>query len=154
MATRDRDILERAVRAISEQAANTIKVVDETMEAGLAADHLVTVAAKMLRLELLKTKAELERGLSDFVLNCTACGMEVHWARGTNPGCLSVEACATIELRNSDHFLHSFTIDGAVVNYHVGAGDSTEADLSSLEPSLYDVTRVYHPSMKATLTVE
>ena len=37
----------------------------------------VTVATKMLRLELLKTKAELERGLSEFVLDCTACGMEV-----------------------------------------------------------------------------
>ena len=33
-----------------------------------AADHSVTVAAKMMRLELLKPKAELERGLSEFVL--------------------------------------------------------------------------------------
>ena len=42
------------------------------------------VAAKMLRLELLKTKADLERGLSEFVLNCTACGMELYWGQGTN----------------------------------------------------------------------
>jgi hypothetical protein len=34
---------------------------DEAMDAGLAADHSVMVAAKMLRLELQKTKAELER---------------------------------------------------------------------------------------------
>jgi hypothetical protein len=35
----------------------------------------------MPRLELLKTKAELERGLSEFVLECTACGIEVHWSK-------------------------------------------------------------------------
>ncbi len=89
MARQDRDILERAVRSIAEQAAKTNDLIDEAMDAGLAADHPVTVAAKMLRLELLKTKAELERGLSEFVLDCTACGMEVHWVRGismTDPG--------------------------------------------------------------------
>ncbi len=80
--TSDRDILERAVRSIAEQATRTNDLIDEAMEAGLAANHPVTVAAKMLRLELLKTKAELERGLSDFVLECTACGMEVHWVQG------------------------------------------------------------------------
>jgi len=52
------------------------------MDAGVAVDHSVTVAAKMLRLELPKTKAELERGLSEFVLDCTACDMEVLWVRG------------------------------------------------------------------------
>jgi hypothetical protein len=52
------------------------------MEAGLAADHPVTVAAKLMRLELLMTKAELERELSEFVLDCTACGVEVHWVQG------------------------------------------------------------------------
>jgi hypothetical protein len=44
VARRERDILEHAVRRISEQAANTNKVIDEAMEAGLAADHPVTVA--------------------------------------------------------------------------------------------------------------
>ena len=52
MARREREILERSVRAIAEQAANTNKVIDEAMEADLAADHPVTVAAKQLRLEL------------------------------------------------------------------------------------------------------
>jgi hypothetical protein len=42
----------------------------------------VTVAAKMLRIELLNMSAELERGLSEFVLDCTACGTEVHWVQG------------------------------------------------------------------------
>ena len=89
MVRRERDILERSVLAIAEQAANSNKVIDEAMDAGLAADHPVTVAAKMLRLELLKTKADLERGLSKFVLNCAACGQEVHWVQGismSDPG--------------------------------------------------------------------
>jgi hypothetical protein len=34
--------------------------------------------AKMLRLELLNVKADLERSLGDLVLHCTACGLEVH----------------------------------------------------------------------------
>lgn len=59
---RERDILERAVHSISD-AANTYKVIDETRDAGLAADHDVTLQAKMLRLELLNVKADLEREL-------------------------------------------------------------------------------------------
>lgn len=35
MSLHERDIVERAVHSISEQAANTSKVVDEAMEAGL-----------------------------------------------------------------------------------------------------------------------
>jgi hypothetical protein len=58
MARRERDILEHAVRSISEQAANTSKVVDEAMDAGLAPDHPVTLQAKPIRLELLKVKAD------------------------------------------------------------------------------------------------
>ena len=67
----------------------TNDLIDEARDTGLAADHPVTVAAKMLRLQLLTTKAELERGLSDLVLDCTACGMEVHWVQGismSDPG--------------------------------------------------------------------
>ena len=59
------------------------------MDAGLVADHPVTVAARQVRLELLKAKADLERELGKFVLNCTACGMEVHWIQGigmSDPG--------------------------------------------------------------------
>lgn len=73
---------------------------------------------------------------------------------GYEPDCLSVEAGATITLRNSDQMPHTFTVDGTEVNYNVGGGDSAEADLSSLEPAVYDVTCVFHPSMKATLKVE
>jgi hypothetical protein len=42
VASRERDILERAVQAFAEQAANTNRVIDEAMDAGLAADHPVT----------------------------------------------------------------------------------------------------------------
>jgi hypothetical protein len=82
MTPSDRDILERAVAAISEQAANASKVFDEAMDAGIPADHAVTFAAKMLRLELLKTKAELERGLAEFSLTCADCGRNAHRVRG------------------------------------------------------------------------
>src|SRR5262245_18146735 len=49
-----------------------LSVHEAVCDAGLAADHPVTVAAKLM-LELLKTKAELEWGSSEFVLDCTAC---------------------------------------------------------------------------------
>ena len=52
------------------------------MDAGLAADHPVTVAAKQVPLELLKVKADLERELGTWVLDCTACGMEVRRVQG------------------------------------------------------------------------
>jgi hypothetical protein len=42
-----------------------------------------------VRLELLKVKADLERELGKLVLNCTACGVEVHWVQGismSDPG--------------------------------------------------------------------
>ena len=45
-------------------------------------------AAKMLRLESLKVKAELERELETWVPNCTKCGLDVHWVSGlgVSPG--------------------------------------------------------------------
>jgi hypothetical protein len=60
---------------------------DEAKAAG-GGDHPVTVHAKMLRLELLKVKADLERELEDFSLNCSKCGLDVHWVSGlgVSPG--------------------------------------------------------------------
>jgi hypothetical protein len=78
----EREILERAVHAVAEQAPNTNHVIDEARKAGLAADHPVTIAAKQVRLELLKVRADLERELGKLVLNCTARGQEVHWVQG------------------------------------------------------------------------
>jgi hypothetical protein len=56
MARTEREILERAVHAISEQAAAASAVVDEAFKAGLDGSHPVTLQAKMLRLELLNVK--------------------------------------------------------------------------------------------------
>jgi hypothetical protein len=36
----------------------------------------------MLRLELLKVKADVERELETWSLNCTKCGLDVHWVSG------------------------------------------------------------------------
>lgn len=62
-------------------------LVDEAKAAG-GGDHPVTVHAKMLRLELLKVKADLERELEDFSVNCSKCGLDVHWVSGlgVSPG--------------------------------------------------------------------
>jgi hypothetical protein len=78
---RERDILEHAVHTVAEQAAKADDLVDEAKAAG-GGDHPVTIHAKMLRLELLKVKADLERELEDFSLNCSKCGLDVHWVSG------------------------------------------------------------------------
>jgi hypothetical protein len=87
VARREREILEHAVHTIAEQAAKADDLVDEAKAAG-GGDHPVTVHAKMLRLELLKVEADLERELEDFVLNCSRCGLDVHWVSGlgVSPG--------------------------------------------------------------------
>jgi hypothetical protein len=88
MARREREILEHAVHTIAEQAAKADELVDEAMAAG-GGDHPVTVHAKMLRLELLRVKADLERELETWSLNCcTKCGLDVHWVGGlgVSPG--------------------------------------------------------------------
>jgi hypothetical protein len=88
---REREILERAVRAVSEQAAKADAVVGEALAAGLGGSHPLTVQTKMLRQELLQTKAtkaDLERELEGWVLDCSECGRTAHWVAGlgTSPG--------------------------------------------------------------------
>ena len=78
----DRDILESAAKAVAEHAKNASAIVDEAHNAGLDGSHPVTLQAKMLRLELLNVKADLERELGRLVLHCTACGRTVHWVPG------------------------------------------------------------------------
>lgn len=87
MQPREREILEQAVHAIAEQAVKADDLVDEAKAAG-GGDHPVTVHAKMLRLELLKVKADLERELETWSLNCTRCGLDVHSVSrlGVSPG--------------------------------------------------------------------
>jgi hypothetical protein len=48
---------------VSEQASAASAVVDEAFKAGLDGSHPLTLQAKMLRLELLNVKADLEREL-------------------------------------------------------------------------------------------
>jgi hypothetical protein len=88
MARRERNILERAVHAVAEQAAKADEHVDEAIEVGHPRSDPLVTHAKMLRLELLNAKADLERELEDFVLNCSKCGLDVHWVSGlgVSPG--------------------------------------------------------------------
>ena len=64
----ERDILERAVRAVSEQASKPDAVVDEALAAGLDGS--------------LQVKADLEREHDGLVLGCSAYGRTVHWVPG------------------------------------------------------------------------
>jgi hypothetical protein len=77
MARREREILEHTVRTLTEQAVKADELIDEAKAAG-GGNHPVTVHAKMRRLELLKVKADLERELETWSLNCTKCGLDVH----------------------------------------------------------------------------
>ncbi len=62
MVRQERDILEDAVGVLAEQAADSDR--------------------KMLRLELLQVKADLERELERLVLDCFKCGQTVHYVAG------------------------------------------------------------------------
>ena len=78
----ERDILERATRTVSEQVAAAGALTEEALEAGLGGSHPITLHAKMLRLELLNVKADLQRELGQLVLDCSSCGRRVHWVSG------------------------------------------------------------------------
>lgn len=88
MVKRERNVLERAVRAVSEQATKADALVDEASPRGSMGHILSPSKAKMLRLELLNVKADLERELGRLVLHCSACGQPVHWVAGlgVSPG--------------------------------------------------------------------
>jgi hypothetical protein len=70
MVHRERDVLEKAVRVVAEQATTADALVDEAIDVGHGRSDPLVVHAKMLRLELLNVKADLERELEDFSLNC------------------------------------------------------------------------------------
>jgi hypothetical protein len=78
---RKRDILERAVAAVSEQAAKADALINDLHVAGLPEDGPV-LQAKLIRLELLKVKGDLERELGRWVLDCGRCNRRVHWVAG------------------------------------------------------------------------
>jgi hypothetical protein len=64
---REREVLERCVRIVAEQAAKADALVHEALAAGLDGSHALTMNAKILRLELLHVKADLERELEKLV---------------------------------------------------------------------------------------
>jgi hypothetical protein len=78
---RERDILERAVAAVTEQAAKADALIDDLKSAGLPEDGPV-LQAKLIRLELLKVKGDQERELGRWVLDCRRCHRRVHRVSG------------------------------------------------------------------------
>lgn len=78
----DRDILESAARAVADQARKVDAVIGEAMDAGLDGSDPITVAVKMVRVELLGVKGELECQLARLVLDCRDCCRQVHWVPG------------------------------------------------------------------------
>ena len=78
----EREVVERAIKRVTEQAANANAIVDEAMAAGLDGNDRVTIGVKMLRAELLNVKADLEREIERLVLDCTVCGRKVHYVGG------------------------------------------------------------------------
>ena len=79
---RERTVLEDALRSVSRQAIKANDLIDEILAAGLGGSDPMTVHAKMLRLELLNVKADLERERGRFVLDCSRCGQTMHWISG------------------------------------------------------------------------
>jgi hypothetical protein len=76
-----REILERTVQAIADRARDAYRLVEEAHAVDRDDSGLVA-AAKRLRMELLSTKAELERELGRFLLHCRRCNRRVHWVPG------------------------------------------------------------------------
>jgi hypothetical protein len=66
----ERHVLERTVHAIAERARYAYSVVEEAHEVDPRDESGLVAAAKRLRMELLQTKAELERELGRLVLHC------------------------------------------------------------------------------------
>jgi hypothetical protein len=79
----------RAVQAVSERTTAADEIVDGALDAGLDGSHPVTEHIKMVRLELLNEKADLERELERLVLDCTRWVRPSSGSRETNPaiGC-------------------------------------------------------------------
>jgi hypothetical protein len=82
MADPERDLLERTVAAVSDQAEKADAVVEGASAGGLPPDHPLTRQAKILRHEILQLKADLEAELGLLVLDCRECGGTVHWVAG------------------------------------------------------------------------
>jgi hypothetical protein len=78
----EREVLERAIRRVTEQAANADVIVDEAMDAGLDGSEPFVVNIKRLCAELLSFKGDLERELEKVQLDCIVCGVSAHYVGG------------------------------------------------------------------------
>jgi hypothetical protein len=81
----DRVIFERTVRAIAQRGRDAYRVVEEAHEVDPRDESGLVAAAKRLRMELLQTKAELERELGRLLLHGRRCNRRVHWVPGVGP---------------------------------------------------------------------
>ena len=69
------------------------------------------------------------------------------------PGCISVAAGTSLEVRNVGEAPHTFTVNGTDVDEQVDAGGSTTIDLSSVAAGTYEVVCTLHPQMEGALQV-
>jgi hypothetical protein len=68
-----------------ERARDAYRLVEEAHAVDPRDESGLVAAAKRLRMEVLQTKAELERELGNVVLNCRRCNRRVHWVPGVGP---------------------------------------------------------------------
>jgi hypothetical protein len=78
----EREILERTTHAIADRARDAYRLVEEAHDVDPRDESGLTAQAKRLRMELLQTKAELERELGRLLLHCRRCNRRVHWVPG------------------------------------------------------------------------
>jgi hypothetical protein len=78
----ERELLERAVHRIADEARRVDLVVEEAYDVGFDGSEPLVASVKTLRLELLQVKADLERELERVGRDCTTCGRTVHWVSG------------------------------------------------------------------------
>lgn len=149
MARQEREILERAVRAVSEQAANASAIVDEALDAGLDGSHPLTLQAKMLRLELLKVKADrdpparsdCQRSIARRRLGRAACAWLI--GRFIDPQATFVFVDDPADVPGD---ATAFDMRGADRSYH-GEDCTFETMLKRYrleDPVLWDIARIVH----------
>ncbi|MGZ4103809.1 MAG: hypothetical protein ACXVP8_00955 [Actinomycetota bacterium] len=78
----ERKVVERAIRRVTEQAANANAIVDEAMDAGLDGSEPFVVNINRPRAELLSMKSDVERELEKLLFHCDVCGRRVHYVGG------------------------------------------------------------------------
>jgi plastocyanin len=70
-----------------------------------------------------------------------------------DPACVSVDADASLEIRNVGQAAHTFTVEGTEIDENVDAGAATTVDLGGVAPGTYEVICTLHPQMTGALQV-